>query len=128
MNSLSNRLPEWNRHRRIAYRLVAPKDRVDSQFYMRLMHHAKVVAEELCQHFVFHGHIGSTAHMVAELGLYHREGRFRIAPLTVVFQEVVAAEVVVEKHLLPQRSRFSPLAVRLERDVSRPADPFHQRQ
>ena len=45
--------------------------------------------------------------MVAELRLDHAERGFRIAALVVVLQEVLAAELVVVKHLLPQRARFT---------------------
>src|SRR5260221_3083214 len=90
-------------------RPISPEYGLDSQFDMRLVNHAKVVAEKLAQHLVLHRHVRLAADVITELGFQHRERRFHVAALVVMPQELVAAELVVEVHLLPQTSRFARL-------------------
>ena len=80
---------------------------------MRLVNHADVVSEEFAQHLVLHGHVSLAAHVITELGFHHREGRFDVAALMVMLQELFASKLEVEIHLLPKTARFASLAVQL---------------
>ena len=91
---------------------------------MGLMGHADVVAHELAQHFVLHGSFCAAANIVPKLRLHHAERALDVAPQVIPLEELVAAEVVVVEHPLPDGPRLARDAVHLERDERRPATPF----
>ncbi len=80
----------------------SPELGLNPQFVHALDKDGKVVSEHLTQDLVHLGCWRLGADGPAELGLYHREGRFYVAPLVIVGQKVVAIEVVVGPHILPQ--------------------------
>jgi len=86
------------------------------------------MAKELQENFVLHGYVGSTANAVAELRFDHAERRLDQRPLVIELQKIIATELEIGKHLLPERSRFSRHAVDLERDEGCTAKIVNQLQ
>src|SRR5207248_1364249 len=105
-----------------------PKDRLYSQLALRLNQHAKVVTQKFAQNLIFHGRVRLAANVVAELGLYHAKRRFDVGPGVIVPQELVALELVIAVHLLPQATRLARRAVGLKRNVRRAAYAIQQFQ
>ncbi|HEX4053303.1 MAG TPA: hypothetical protein VHX86_03470 [Tepidisphaeraceae bacterium] len=52
---------------------------------------ADVVADDFAENFTDHRHVGFSADVIAEFGLYHREHGLDIATLVVVAQKIFAA-------------------------------------
>ncbi len=69
------------------------------------------MAQHLAQHFVVLRCRPLGAERVPELALDHREGRFDVAALVVVVQELIALEHVIVVHLAPQ---LRPLSRRVD--------------
>jgi hypothetical protein len=58
------------------------------------------VAQDFAEHFILHGYVGLTPHVIPELRLNHAEGALNIRELMVVLQELLAVEGEIVKHLL----------------------------
>src|SRR5207248_55739 len=83
---------------------------------------------ELAQNLIPHRRVRPTTDVVAELRLDHAERALDIRALVIVTEKLVAPELEVTEHSLPQRPGFARNAVDLERDECRPAMPFDQLQ
>lgn len=73
--------------------------RIDAEFVHGGNQAADVVAENLAQHFILHGHVSLAANRVAKLRFHHAEGRFDVRPLVVVLTELFAAQTEVVERL-----------------------------
>ena len=67
-----------------------------------LNEHADVVADDLAQDFVDHRDRSLAVHGIAELGLDHGEVGLDIAALVILRKEVLAPQLEVQEHLLPE--------------------------
>src|SRR5581483_6736598 len=70
------------------------------------------MAENLTKRFIDHRNISLAAQAVSEFPLNHAERGFDVAPLVVVLQELVFAEVEVVVHLEPHPSAVSAMMFR----------------
>src|SRR5687767_3316444 len=70
-------------------RLIFPENWDDAKLLLFLNQAAEVMAKELAENFVPHGNVRFAPDRIPELPLDRREGRFDIATLVVVGQELV---------------------------------------
>jgi hypothetical protein len=80
--------------------------------------HGQVVTQNLAQHFFLHGQVGFAANRVPELRFDCPDGRFDIAPLVIVAQELVAVKVEIVERLGEESATIAGRA-RSERDIRR---------
>jgi|SRR5882724_5581301 len=79
--------------------IALPKRRLNPQLIHGLDEAADIVAEDLAEYFIRHGHVGLAADMITEFRLDHTEGAFDVRPLMIVPQEFLTVEREVVKHL-----------------------------
>lgn len=86
----------------LSLRLILRTERKFNTEFVHLMDkNDEVMTQNFTQDLVGHGGIGFRANRIAELAFHHRERGFHVAPLVVVLQELLLAEIKVVIHLRP---------------------------